>query len=181
MYRSELPYFITFAVIILITPFLPSSILLMFDLLIIRVAIVLLLLYLIRLGPTAGLFGLFAIGVIYLERNRRKALSAKSKLDMMDTNPIPQMSVSQQSKPQQTVPVLPFNIPLRDDEMPFMPSDDTGTDMFEPVAESINMKSALHASYPSNGYHSGEGAGHELENLYESHGLGHLAGVETIG
>jgi hypothetical protein len=116
MYRSELPYFITFAVIILITPFLPSSILLMFDLLIIRIAIVLLLLYLIRLGPTAGLFGLFAVGVIYLERNRRKALSAKSKLDMMDTNPIPQMSVSQQSKPQQTVPVLPFNIPLRDDE-----------------------------------------------------------------
>ncbi len=181
MYRSELPYFITFAVIILITPFLPSSILLMFDLLLIRITVVLLLLYLIRIGPTAGLFGLFAVGVIYLERNRRKALSAKSKLDMMDINTPPQMSVSQESKPQQTVPVLPFNIPLRDDEMPFMPSDDTGTDMFEPVAESINMKNALHASYPSNGYHSGEGASHELENLYESHGLGHLSGVETIG
>lgn len=181
MYRSELPYFIAFAIIILITPFLPSYILLSFDLLVIRIAVVLLLLYLIRVGPTAGLFGLFAIGIIYLERNRRKALSAKSKLNMMDINMPPQMSVSEQSIPQKTVPVVPFNIPLANDELPFMPSDDTGTDMFEPVDESINMKDILQTSYPSSGYHPGAGASNELEDLYENNGFGHLPGVETLG
>lgn len=181
MYRSELPYFIAFAIIILITPFLPSSILLAFDLLVIRIAVVLLLLYLIRVGPTAGLFGLFAIGIIYLERNRRKALSAKSKLNMMDINMPPQMSVYEQSIPQKTVPVLPFSNPLSDDEMPFVPSDDTGTDIFEAVEETINMKDILHTSYPSSGYQPGAGASNKLEDLYENNGFGHLHGVETLG
>lgn len=181
MYRSELPYFIVFAIIILITPFLPSSILLSFDLLIIRIAVVLLLLYLIRVGPTAGLFGLFAIGIIYLERNRRKALSAKSKLNMMDINTPPQMSVNEESIPQKTVPVVPFSTPLSDNELPFLPSDDTGSDNFEPVGESINMKDILHTSYPSSGYQPGAGASNELDDLYENNGFGHLPGVETLG
>jgi hypothetical protein len=181
MYRSELPYFILFAIIILITPFLPSAILLSLDLLIIRIAVVLLLLYLIRVGPTAGLFGLFAIGILYLERNRRKALLAKSKLNMVDINTPPQMTVKEQSIPQKTVPVLPFSSPLSDDELPFIPSDDTGSDNFEPVGESINMKDILHTSYPSSGYNPGAGASNELEDLYENNGFGHLPGVETLG
>lgn len=181
MYRSELPYFLVFSLIILFTPFLPSSVLLLADNLLVRILIVLILLFLIGQGPIAGLFGLLAIGVIYLERNRRKLIVARSKFDAIDVNYKPQMTVEQASKPQQAVPVVPFNIPPRDDEMPYLPTDECGSDNWEPVAPSMNMKNVLQTSYPISKDGPEEGASPELDNFYEEHGYGHLEGVQTLG
>lgn len=181
MYRSELPYFIGFSLIILLVPFLPSSILLLADNLLVRILLVLLLIFLISCGPTAGLFGLLAIGVIYLERNRRKVIVARKKFDAIDANYKPQMTVEEASKPQQTVPVIPFNIPPRDDEMPYIPTDECGSDNWEPVAPSMNMKNVLHTSYPMSKDGPEEGASPELDEFYEKQGFGHIDGVETLG
>ena len=74
MYRTELTYFIVLTVIILFSQFLPTDILLLLDNFVVRIAIVFALLYLISLGPTAGILGLMAVAVMYLERNRRKLL-----------------------------------------------------------------------------------------------------------
>lgn len=181
MYQSELPYFILFSLLILLTPILPSSILLLADNLLVRILIVLLLLFLIGRGPTAGLFGLFAIGVLYLERNRRKVIVARNKFNAIDVNYKPQMTVEQESQPQQTVPVVSFNRPPRDDEMPYIPTDDCGSDTWQPVAPTINMKNVLNTSYPISNDGPEEASSPELDQFYEENGFGHINGVETLG
>jgi len=181
MYKSELPYFVGFSILILLIPFLPSGLLLLADNVFIRILIVLLLLFLISVGPTAGLLGLIAIGVLYLERNRRKVIVARKKFDAMDVHYKPQMTVNQESKPQETVPVVSFDVPPRDDEMPYIPIDDCGSDMWHPVAPTMNMKNVLQTSYPMTKNGPEEGASPELEQFYEEHGYGHIEGVETLG
>jgi hypothetical protein len=170
MYRSELPYFITFAILILSIPIIPSKIILLFDSLIIRIAIIFGLLFLISIGPTAAIFGLILIALIYLERNKIKIIEATKKIDLMDVDAPQQMTVKQESVPQKTVPVLDFNIPPRDDEMPYLPSDDCNSDNFSPVAPSINMKNALNTITP----------GSSTNDFYEENGFGHVEGVETL-
>jgi hypothetical protein len=63
MYRSELTYFIVLSIIILLSPLLSTPLLLLLDSIFIRIGVVIVLLYLISIGPTAGIFGLMAIGI----------------------------------------------------------------------------------------------------------------------
>lgn len=86
MYRAELTYFIVLTVIILFSQFLPTGLLLLLDNVVVRIGIVLALLYLITLGPTAGIFGLIAIAIMYLERNKRKVIvAAKTRCNGLGT------------------------------------------------------------------------------------------------
>jgi hypothetical protein len=171
MNSVELPYFVIFSVLIILTPFIPSNFLILFDSLIIRIGIVLILLFLISVGPTAGLFGLLAIGVIYLERNRRKIQLAKQKIDLMDVNMPSQMSVEEESISQKTLPVLDFNTPNTSGDVPYLPTNECGTDNFEPVDSTINNKKVLPVIQN----------GEKSNKLYERLGFGHLKGVETLG
>jgi hypothetical protein len=134
------------------------------------------LLYLISIGPTAGIFGLMAIAALFLERNRRKVIVAAKKIDEMDINMPKQATVEEASKPQATVPVNKFDEPSEEETF-FMPSDTCDTDNFEPVAPSINQKAVLSSIYPLGDPESGTGA----DELYEQLGFGHINGVETIG
>lgn len=177
MYSSELLYFIILTVIILLTPILPVKLLLTFDHIIIRMGMVLLLLYLISVGPTAGIFGLIAIGVLYLERNRQKIENAVKKLDAMDIHLPNYATVEQASESQKTVPVKEFDKP-DEEEYNFLPKDDTcDITNFEPVAPSINQKEVLSSVYPLNQNESASAS----NKLYEELGFGHINGVETIG
>lgn len=171
MNSNELTYFVILSIIAIITPFLPSNILIMFDLLLVRIAIVLLLLFLVSIGPTAGIFGLLTVGLLYLERNKRKIKIAQTKIDLMDTNMPKQMTVEEESLSQTTVPVVDFNIPANSGDIPYLPSNECGTDNFEPVDNTINMKNILPVI--QNGAKSNK--------LYERLGFGHLKGVETLG
>jgi hypothetical protein len=164
MYKSELPYFVLFTILFLATPFLPSPLLLVFDNIIIRIGIVFVLLFLITKGPLVGVLGLLVIASIYLERNRRKLIVARTKLDKMDINTPQEMTVLEESKPQQTVPVNSFDIPVRDDEMPYIPTEDCSSDNFEPVGPSINMKHSLNTIEP----------GAASNDLFEEMGFGHI-------
>ena len=178
MYRTELAYFIVLTVIILFSQFLPSALLLLLDNFIIRILIVLLLLYLIGLGPTAGTLGFMAVAVMYLERNKRKVVVATKKLDLMDWSRPEQATVEEASKPQTSVPVNKFNNP-DEEEFDFIPNDTCDTDNFEPVAPTINEKAVLSTIYPlnKNGSESGIGS----DQLFEELGFGHIKGVETVG
>jgi hypothetical protein len=177
MYRSELTYFIVLSLIIILTPLLPTSLLLLLDSVIIRIGVVLLLLYLISMGPTAGIFGLMAVCVVYLERNRRKVSLAKQKLDKMDFSKPNQATVEEASTPQKTVPVRSFDQP-DNNETDFLPIEEPcDITMFEPVAPSINEKTVLSTVYPLGNNESGSGS----NDLYEKLGFGHINGVETMG
>lgn len=177
MYRSELTYFVVLSIIIILAPLLPTQLLLLLDSIIIRIGVVLLLLYLISMGPTAGIFGLMAICIIYLERNRRKVSLAKQKLDKMDFTKSRPATVEEASTPQKTVPVRSFDDP-DENETEYMPTEEPcDITMFEPVAPSINEKTVLSTVYPLGNNESGSGS----NELFEKLGFGHINSVQTIG
>ncbi len=178
MYRTELTYFVVLTVIILFSQFLPTGILVLLDNFIVRILIVLALLYLISIGPTAGILGLMAVAVMYLERNRRKVSVAAKKVDKMDWERPTQATVEEASEPQKTVPVNEFDVP-QDDEFDFFPHETCESDNFEPVAPTINEKAVLSTIYPLN--KSGPESGTGANNLFERLGFGHIPGVETVG
>jgi hypothetical protein len=178
MYRSELTYFVVLTVIILFSQFLPTGLLLALDNFIVRIAIVVLLLYLISLGPTAGIMGLVAVSSIYLERNRRKVVVAAKKIDLMDWERPEYATVEEASKPQTTVPVNEFDKP-DEEEYDFLPHETCDSGNFEPVAPTINEKAVLSTIYPLNKYGPESGAG--SDELFEQLGFGHIEGVETVG
>ena len=178
MYRAELTYFIVLTVIILFSQFLPTGLLLLLDNVVVRIGVVLALLYLITLGPTAGIFGLMAIAIMYLERNKRKVVVAAKKLDEMDWDQPKQATVEEASKPQTTVPVNEFDKP-NNEESDFFPDETCDSGNFEPVAPTINEKAVLASIYPLN--KNGPEAGDGSDELYEKLGFGHLPGVETVG
>ena len=178
MYRTELTYFIVLTVIILFSQFLPTGLLLLLDNVIVRILIVLALLYLISLGPTAGILGFMAVAVIYLERNRRKVSVAVNKLNKMDWSESKQATVEEASQPQKTVPVNDFDKP-QEEEFDYMPHETCKSGNFEPVAPSINEKVVLSTIYPLN--KSGPESGTAPDRLFEELGFGHIRGVETVG
>lgn len=174
MYHTELLYFILLVFTILVSPYLPTNVLLLLDNIIVRVLIILLLLYLITKGPTVGIFGFVAVAILYLERNRRKVSLAVNKLDAMDVYMRKEATVEEASQPQHTVPVKPFDDPDAK-ETEFLPDESHNNHHFEPVAESINQKAVLSTIYPF----QGSGYASNSEKLYESMGVGHLTGVLT--
>ena len=159
MYRVELIYFIILAVIILFSQFLPTVLLLSLDNVIVRIFIVIILLYLIGVGPTAGIMGLVAVASMYLERNRRKIKVAYKKLELME--PAKHTTVHEASQPQDTVNVNEFEKP-KQKESDYMPQN--RTELFEPVSQTINEKHVLASIYPLKG----------SSNLYEELGFGHI-------
>lgn len=172
----EVVYLIILALPLLFSTFLPTSVLLLLDHVILRMAVILLLLYLIHVGPIIGIMGLLVIGVLYMERNRRKVMMAASKWDAMDVHAPSQATVEETSIPQKTVPVAPFDSPLAHETV-FLPEEDTDVSIFEPVGESIQEKQVLTGIYPLSHHAQGSGA----EDLFERLGFGHVAGVETLG
>jgi len=177
MYRTELIYFSILGIIVVLSPSVPTDILLLLDNLLVRVAMIFALLYLIYLGPTAGILGLMAIAVLYLERNRRKVKVATQKLDLMDVNQPQQATVEEEGQPQTTVPVNEFDKP-NETESDFLPHNTCSSGEFEPVAPTMNEKTVLSTIYPLNKMNeSGSGS----NKLFESMGFGHIKGLETVG
>jgi len=179
MDRTELIYFIVLTFIILFAPFFPTGALLLLDHILFRLAAVVLLLYLISIGPTAGIFGLMVVCVLYLERNRRKVAAAVKKLDRMDVYRPAQATVEEAGTPQKTVPVNEFATP-NNVESTYVPEDNgCANDMFEPIAPTINQKAVLSTIYPLSV--DAPESGTAATELYEKLGFGHVEGVNTMG
>ena len=178
MFQTELTYFIVFTLIILSSPFLPTNLLLPLDNVIIRIAMVILLLFLISIGPTAGILGLMMIAILYMERNRRKVSVALKKIDEMDVHRPAQATVEQEAEPQTTVPVNEFDIP-KHDETDYFSTETCDSGHFEPVAPTINEKNVLATIYPLNNHAAESGTG--SNQLFEELGYGHIPGLETVG
>jgi len=167
MYPREFVYFIVLTVIILSSQILPTGLLLVLDNIAVRIGIVLVLLYLINIGPTAGIFGIMAIASLYLERNRRKVGLAVQKIDLLDSKASPYMTVEEAGQPQKTVPVAEFDV-AEPSEVDYLPHESAEGE-FEPVAPSINQKAVLSTVYPLQ--KNGAAA---IDELYEQMGFGHI-------
>lgn len=152
--------------LIALVPFFPTQILILLDSVVIRVGVVLALLYAIYRGPVIGLLTLFAVGLLYLERNRRKVIVAQKKLNEMDTamagSP---MTTAEEAIPQKTVPVVPFDEPSGIDVY-YVPTKDNEPEFFEMPrgSVSINEKSVMDV-VPN---------GEKASDIYEQSGVGHI-------
>ena len=112
MLQVEAIYFIVGTIIIVGTPFVPTELLLLLDSIVARAAAVILLLYLITVGPTVSIIALMALCMLYVERNRRKVAVAARKIDKMDFSLPKHATVEEASRPQKTVPVSEFDKPI---------------------------------------------------------------------
>jgi len=158
--KSEL-FFIVFAVLFLMAPYVPTPFLLSLDHIIVRCLIVFILLLLITKGPTASLFGFMVIAVYYLERNRRKVGKAITKWDQEYVSR--PATVKEASIPAFDVPS--FDKP-DEKEYEYISSENCDSS-FEPVAPSMNEKRVLNTIYRS-------GSASSSSNLYEELGVGHI-------
>ena len=171
MYHTELIYFIVLTVIILFSQFLPTGILLYLDNFLVRIVVVFSLLYLISKGPTAGILGLMAISIIYLERNKRKVEIAAKKLDLMDWSRENHATIEEATTAQLTIPVNDFDKKTEENTY-YIPENKTcDISDFEPVGPSINEKAVLSTIPPAS----------SSNRLYEELGFGHINGLETVG
>ena len=150
--------------LIAIIPFFPTALLLSLDSIVIRFAVIIGLLYAISQGPIIGLLTLFAVGLLYLERNRRKVLVAQKKIDKMDTAMASgPMSTVEEGVPQKTVPVVPFEEPSGVDVY-YVPTKENEPEFFETVGKSINEKT-VQTVVPN---------GEKAADIFEESGFGHI-------
>lgn len=179
MRPTELPYVLLFSALAVCAPFLPTLALQALDVLPLRVGVAVLLLYLTTVGEMATVFGFVGVGLLYMERNRRKvagALTEWSALAVTESTPAP---VAVAHAPQTTVPVAPFDVP-EEHEVEYQPLEEPmDISAFEPVAPSINEKVVLASSHPVS--HVASTSTASLASIYEQLGFGHVAGVETVG
>jgi hypothetical protein len=133
---------------VLLTPALPSALLAILDLIVVRIAVIIALLYAISHGAITGLLTFALLGVLYLERNRRKIIIAQARFSQLADSaaPPPQMTVEEEGVSQKTVPVREFDVP-EDRVMFYAPrtSCAANSNEFEPLpaGESLDTKVPL--------------------------------------
>jgi hypothetical protein len=118
-------------------PSLPDSLFTLLDTIVGVFVLLLIVLLALPQGPIPGILTFLAVALTFVERNRRKV---STKL-LLEGTP----SLEQQLKP--APPMSPMEVhpswePTTEDETTFYPEEQQ-TDSFEPVAPSINEKSAI--------------------------------------
>jgi hypothetical protein len=154
---------------ILATPWIPTNILAVLDLILIRLLVVLAVLWAITKGPRVGLLTFVLICLLYLERNRRKIVIARNKFVKIlesDTH----MTVDEEGVAQQTVPVQEFENP-DDRTMHYLPREGCAANSngFESPSETLNAK-VVFPAIPG---------GSKAGPIFQDEGFGRIPGLST--
>ncbi len=186
MRQAEIPLFLFQVLLVVITPFLPTGILLLLDVLLVRIVLAILLLYVTSVGPVATVFGFVAIALLFMERNRRKVQGGLRRWEEMDAvaGKATGAPVEEAHRPQTTVRVAPMLTPHGEEtEYSPMEGEATGPEepldvsLFEPVAPTQNEKVVLASGYPVS--HRSASSTASMESIYEQLGVGHVSGVSS--
>ncbi len=118
-------------------PSLPDTLFSMLDTVVGVFVLLLIALLALPQGPIPGILTFLAVALTFVERNRRK----------VSTKLLPEGTPSLEQQLQPAPPMSPLEVhpswePTTEDETKFYPEDQQ-TDSFEPVAPSINEKSAI--------------------------------------
>lgn len=183
MRQAEIPLFLLQVLIAVVTPFLPTSILLLLDVLLVRIGLAVLLLYFTAVGPVATVFGFVAIALLFMERNRRKVQGGLKRWEEMEaiSGKATGAPVEEAHRAQTTVRVAPMDTP-RGEETAYSPMEGEATgpeepldvSVFEPVAPTQNEKVVLASAYPVS--HRSASSTASMESIYEQLGVGHVLG-----
>lgn len=184
MRQAEIPLFLFQILLVLVAPFLPTGVLLLLDMLLVRILFTVLLLYFTSIGPVVTVFGFAAIALLFMERNRRKVQGGLKRWEELDAvaGKATGAPVEEAHRAQTTVRVSPMDTP-REDEIAYSPmeGDATGPEepldvsLFEPVAPTQNEKVVLASAYPVS--HRSASSTASMESIYEQLGVGHVPGL----
>jgi hypothetical protein len=163
MATKEVNQIALLAIIFILIPILPSFIFKGFDNIIIRIISILFVLWSVSQNITLGVVSLVVVGSLYLERNRRKVIELKKKLEkqIIDDSAPSLMTVEEESEAQKSVPVVDFERPGGEEET-YLPKESMGKNDFSTVDETINQKIAIKTIIP----------GAQSEKFYEQNNLG---------
>ncbi len=120
-------------------PYLPRSILLFTDSIVVRIALLAFLIQSAYVNPLTGSASFIVIAFLFIERNKAKMYHFEKVMSQSTMN----SPAIQSIETPETAPEQPsFDTPIVESH-PFMPQDDSGDDSFAPVAESMNAKQPL--------------------------------------
>ena len=137
--KGQITFLVGHLIAFCIVPYLPRSILLLTDTLIVRLALLAFLIQSAYINPLTGIASFILIAFIFIERNKAKMhhfeqVMSQSTMD----SPAIQSIETPETAPEQPI----FDTPIVESH-PFMPQNDSGDDRFAPVAESMNAKQPL--------------------------------------
>jgi hypothetical protein len=137
--KGQTSFLLGHLVAFFIIPYLPRSILLLTDNIIVRLALLAFLIQSAYVNPLTGIASFILIAFLFIERNKAK-MSHFEKVMSQSTMNSPAI---QSIETPETAPEQPrFEVPIVESH-PFMPQEDSGDDSFAPVAESLNEKQPL--------------------------------------
>jgi hypothetical protein len=137
--KGQTTFLVGHLVALFIIPYLPSSILLLTDNILVRLGLLAFLIQSAYVNPLTGIASFILIAFLFIERNKAK-MSHFEKVMSQSTMDSPAI---QSIETPETAPEQPrFEVPLVESH-PFMPQEDSGDDSFAPVAESLNAKQPL--------------------------------------
>jgi hypothetical protein len=146
MNKNEYVIGTALVLVAVLAPLSPWALLSLLDNLLVRVVLLVGLVAAVYHGYATGLLALVVIGLLYMERNRRKVNQARQRFDNLTAEDLkkPQATVEEEAIPQDTVPVVEFDTP-QDVEFGYLPQKKMGSDAFErvPFSENLDQKSPL--------------------------------------
>jgi hypothetical protein len=142
----------------LVIPYLPQSVLLLADNLLVRALLLTGLIAAAYVSPLAAVAAFAVLAYLYMERNRAKLGQLTNAMNLT-TNPLSPAIQSIESG-QYAPPQPDFQPPLQT-SLQYAPQDDSGSDEFHPVAATLNEKTAL----PTEG--SNDGVNKAISQLFE--------------
>ena len=142
----------------LFLPFYPDTLFVLLDGMIGVFVLLLVVLLALPCGAVAGVLVLIAVALTFVERNRRKIqrklIQVPSVTYQEQLAPSPPMSIDE---------IHPSYDSPPQEEVPFYPEEQSGSDAFEPVGSSVDDKQPIQTLTPDND---------RTERLYVNQGLG---------
>ena len=146
MNKNEYVIGTALVLVAVLTPLSPWALLSLLDNLLVRVVLLVGLVAAVYHGYATGLLALMVIGLLYMERNRRKVDQARKRFDNLTAEDVKrtQATVEEEGTPQDNVPVVEFDTP-QDVEFGYLPPKKMGSDAFErvPFSEDLDDKGPL--------------------------------------
>lgn len=137
--KGQTSFLVAHLVAFFIIPYLPRSILLLTDNILVRLGLLAFLIQSAYVNPLTGIASFILVAFLFIERNKAK-MNHFEKIMSQSTMDSPAI---QSIETPETAPEQPrFEVPLVQSH-PFMPQEDSGDDSFAPVAESLNAKQPL--------------------------------------
>jgi len=155
--KAQTPILVCLILVFFLIPYLPRSILLLTDLMVVRLGLLTGLIYLAYINPIIAITGFASLARLFIEQNKNRMQTLQQAMlqSTMDSPAIANIVTPD------TAPVQPpFEHP-ETDSVPFMPREDSGDNSFHAIAHSMDEKQPL----PTEG--SNDGSAKAIHQLFE--------------